>query len=277
MADARLSPKLHLTAEHGYALHHSRQPDFRREWHSHDCGMLLWPRLGSLRTVWHADDGADADHVRGIHTDDAVRAATLARGTALLLPERTTHFTVSRPGRQQHGELYLPAELMRHWRQFGAMQLDATTTTLLDALLTPTLTAATGALLVRAIVEQMLGGRARALPEEPASLARRMMRRFAMALEAEQPLPAIETVAQEFGVSMRQLQRACQLECHASPVTLRRRVLALHARSLLAEGRSLASVSVQLGFATSGHLGRLLRDVGDAGEAGVGQDAPTFS
>lgn len=264
MTDARLSPKLHLTAEHGYALHHSRQPDFRREWHSHDCGMLLWPRLGSLRTVWR-DDPQDSDSgsraLRDATPDVPVHAATLARGTALLLPGSTTHFTVSRPGPQQHGELYLPPDLLRRCHQYGALRLDGSTTAMLDALLTPTLSMLSGALLVRAIVEQMLGGRATALPEEPASLARRMMRRFIGALEAEMPLPSIDAVASEFGVSIRQLQRACQLEFQASPVTLRRRALATHARTLMAEGHALASVSVRLGFASSGHLSRLLREV----------------
>lgn len=37
----RLSPKLPLTAEHGFVVHRSTQSDFRREWHRHDCGMLL--------------------------------------------------------------------------------------------------------------------------------------------------------------------------------------------------------------------------------------------
>ena len=259
MADVRLSPKLHLTAEHGYALHHSRQPDFRREWHAHDCGMLLWPRLGSLRTVWC--DEPHAHEAAGTDTGADPHIATLARGSALLLPTSTTHFTVSRPGRQQHGELYLPAELLRKCQRFGAMRLDAATIAMLDALLAPTLSGPSGALLVRAIVEQILGGRALTLPEEPASLARRMVRRFVAALEAELPLPSIDEVASEFGVSMRQLQRACQLEYQASPVALRRRTMAAHARALLAEGRSLSSVSVQLGFASSGHLGRLLREV----------------
>ncbi len=259
MTEARLSPKLHLTAEHGYALHHSRQPDFRREWHSHDCGMLLWPRLGSLRTVWR---DAGTDHREAASPGGDTHAASLARGAALLLPGSTTHFTVSRLGPQQHGELYLPPEALRTCQQYGALRLDGATLTMLDALLAPTLSASSGALLVRAIVEQMLGGRALALPEEPASLARRMMRRFVVALEAELPLPPIDTVASELGVSIRQLQRACQLEYQASPVTLRRRALAAHARTLMAEGRALSSVSVQLGFASSGHLGRLLREVG---------------
>ncbi|SDC71994.1 AraC-type DNA-binding protein [Cupriavidus sp. YR651] len=252
MADIpRLSPKLHLTADLGYALHYSRQPDFRREWHTHDCGMLLWPRMGSLRTAW--DDRAGEG--------DVPHTATLARGTAVLLPTATTHLTVSQPGRQQHGELYLPPERLRGCRQFGAIHLDAATLAMLEALLTPTLAASSGALLVRAIVEQILAGAPLALPEEPASVALRMVRRFVAALERDAPLPSIDGVASELGVSIRQLQRACQLEFGASPVAVRRRVLATHARTLINEGRTLASVSVQLGFASSGHLGRLLREV----------------
>ena len=49
----------------------------------------------------------------------------------------------------------------------------------------------------------------------------------------------------------------------ASPVSIRRRLLAAHARALLSEGHSLARVSERLGFATSGHLSRLLRTAGE--------------
>ncbi|WP_338127470.1 hypothetical protein [Cupriavidus pauculus] len=43
-------------------------------------------------------------------------------------------------------------------------------------------------------------------------------------------------------------------------MTVRRRVLATHARGLIAQGQSAASVSMDLGFASSGHLHRLLRE-----------------
>ncbi|MCY1540937.1 Helix-turn-helix domain protein [compost metagenome] len=91
-----------------------------------------------------------------------------------------------------------------------------------------------------------------------------MVRRFAQALEWDQPLPLVEDAARDLGVSTRQLQRACHQEFGASPIEVRRRLLAARARALMAEGQALASVSQQLGFATSGHLGRLLRAVPDA-------------
>lgn len=255
MADVpHLSPKLHLTATHGFALHDSRQPGFRRAWHMHDCGMLLWPRMGRLKTVW---DEAAGD-------PDGMHAATLVRGNAVLLPSATSHLTTSEPGRQQHGELYLPPDRLLGCRQFGAIHLDAATIAMLEALLSPTITPSSASWLVRAIVEQVMMGRSLAMPEEPASVALRMVRRFAAALERDLPLPSIDAVASDLGTSIRQLQRACQIEFGASPVTVRRRVLAAHARALIAAGQSPASVSVQLGFATSGHLHRLLREVADA-------------
>ncbi|AZG15889.1 AraC family transcriptional regulator [Cupriavidus pauculus] len=250
-----LSPKLHLTATHGFALHDSRQPSFRREWHTHDCGMLLWPRMGRLKAVWDAaPDDPDTRH-----------AAALVRGTAVLLPASTSHLTASEHARQHHGELYLPPDRMPGGHRMGAMHLDAPTIAMLEALLAPTVTPSSAAWLVRAIVEQLVTSRPLAMPGEPASLARRMLRRFSQALERDLPLPTIDAVAAELGVSIRQLQRACQTECGASPVALRRRVLAAHARAMMAAGRSAASVSVQLGFASSGHLHRLLRDTAGPG------------
>lgn len=249
------SPKLHLVAEHGFALHDSRQADFRREWHTHDCGMLLWPRMGRLKSMWEA---------RADRPDDARAVSTrLVRGDAVLLPARTTHLTVAEAGRQQHGELYLAPEHLRALSHFGAVHLDAATIAMLEALLSPMLAPASAALLVRAIVAQLMAGRPLAVPAEPASVALRMVGRFTAALERDAALPSIEVVAAGLGVSMRQLQRACQLELGASPVAVRRRVLAAHARTLLAEGRPLARVSEQLGFASSGHLTRLLRGSDD--------------
>ncbi|WP_066741705.1 helix-turn-helix domain-containing protein [Cupriavidus sp. D384] len=252
-----LSPKLHLTATHGFALHNSRQPAFRREWHEHDCGMLLWPRQGRLKTVWDAPGKASepAAAVAGSR-----QAATLVRGAAVLLPASTSHLTASEHRQQQHGELYLPPDRMPALR-YGAIHLDGPTVAMLEALLAPNLSTASASWLVRAIVEQIVTSRPMALPDEPASMAHRMVRRFTQALECDQPLPSIDAVASELGVAIRQLQRACQIEYGTTPVAIRRRVLAGHAKALIAAGHSPASVSVQLGFASSGHLHRLLREV----------------
>lgn len=250
-SDPYLSPKLHLTAEHGFALQDSRQPAFSRAWHVHDCGMLLWPRRGRLKTEWNYASGEP----------DALHSAALVRGTAVLLHASTSHLTVSENGRQQHGELYLPPDRLPACRRFGAMHLDAATIAMLEALLAPTISVTSASWLVRAIVEQIMTSRPLAMPEEPASVALGMVRRFQQALQRDLPLPSIDTVASELGVSIRQLQRACQIEFGATPVTVRRRILATHARRLIAQGRPAARVSMDLGFASSGHLHRLLREV----------------
>jgi len=258
-APAHLSPKLHLTATHGFALHDSRQADFRREWHTHDCGMLLWPRMGRLKSVWEPHAGRTGVHGGG---DTLAVTARLVRGDAVLLPAHTTHLTVAEAGRQQHGELYLAPEHLRAFSVFGAVHLDGATVAMLEALLSPVLAPASSAWLVRAIVAQLMSSRPLAAPVAPASLALRMARRFTAALERDGALPSIDAAAAALGVSVRQLQRACQAEFGASPVAIRRRVLAAHARALLAEGHPLARVSEQLGFASSGHLTRLLRASG---------------
>jgi AraC-like DNA-binding protein len=252
---ATLSPKLPLLARHGFALGLSREPHYEFEWHRHDCAMLLWPRLGSLRTAW-LDDGA-----RPAAAQTETETARLIRSTALLLPPGTAHQTKCEAARQQHGELYLAPELLGRGAPLGALRLDAAALALLDALLAPGLSAPSAAHLVPAIVAQLQAAQPLRLVAEPASLPQRMIRRLAAALEADETLPPIDTVAGELGVSTRQLQRSCHQEFGASPVELRRRLLAAHARSLLDAGRPLADVSRQLGFTTSGHLTRLLRGV----------------
>ncbi|MNT34473.1 Helix-turn-helix domain protein [compost metagenome] len=90
-----------------------------------------------------------------------------------------------------------------------------------------------------------------------------MVRRFHQALERDLPLPSIDAVANELGVSIRHLQRACLIEFGVTPVAVRRRILATHARALIAQGQSVARVSLDLGFSSSGHLHRLLREAAD--------------
>lgn len=246
-----LSPKLALTAPSGFALHHSGQPHYTRDWHAHDCAMLLWPVAGGLQATWQAAAAA------------APGAARLARASALLLPAATAHHTRASTPRLQHGELYLAPELLGRQARFGALQLDGAVQALLDALLAPALDARSAAPLVEAIVRQIRFGRSRALAAAPApaGLAERMLQCFAQALDHEQNLPQIDAVAQSLGVSVRQLQRACEQTYGASPVALRRRALAARARALMAQGCTLAQASQALGFASSGHLGRLLRAI----------------
>lgn len=251
---AHLSSKLPLVSQHGFALLHSRQPHYEFEWHTHDCAMLLWPQVGSLRSAWLGEGG-----------DSLAQAsrATLSRDTAVLLPRATAHHTLSGTQRQQHGELYLAPELLRGFDDTArALHLDGATVAMLDALLAPALTPRSAEHLVRAIAGQLMSARSVALPLVRHSLAQRMTRGFALALEGDGAMPSVDAVACELGVSTRQLQRACQQELGASPVEVRRRMLAAHARTLLAGGQPFAEVSLQLGFVTSGHLGRLLRGVG---------------
>jgi len=246
-AGTRLSPKLPLVAERGFALHESRQPHYSFDWHVHDCAMLLWPRQGGLQSSW-----IDA------HEDDA-RSARLARDGALLLPANTAHHTTSVTDRQHHAELYFAPELLRGAGHFGALRLDGATVAMLDALTAPALHPRSAEPLVRAIAAQLLATRPVPLAMDIAPLSGRMARQFAAALHEERPLPSVDAVACMLGVSTRQLQRACTQELGTSPVAVRRQLQAAHARALLQQGLPLAVVSTRLGFATSGHLTRLLR------------------
>ncbi|WP_076998393.1 helix-turn-helix domain-containing protein [Variovorax sp. KK3] len=253
-AVARLSSKLPLVARTGFALGHSRQPHYECEWHSHDCAMLLWPQLGGLRSAW-LDEGAGSAL--------EARTARLTRSTAVLLPSSTAHRTVAETARQHHGELYLAPELVRSLKQPTAIRLDGATLAMLDALLSPALAPRSAEALVRAIVLQLEATKPVALPLQSDSLAQALLRRIASALAQERALPSIDALACELGVSTRQLQRACRQELGTSPIALRRRMLAAHARALLTRGMPFSQVSAQLGFANSGHLGRLLRDAAD--------------
>lgn len=252
-ATVHLSPKLALTAHSGYALHHSGQPDYTRDWHAHDCAMLLWPLAGALQAHWQPADGCDA----------GLAGARLARSSALLLPTATAHHTRASTARLHHGELYLAPELLGRQARFGALRIDGALQALLDALVAPALAGRSAAPLVDAIVQQIRFGPSRALAQAPAlpGVAERMCQRFTQALDREEDLPQIDDVAQALGVSVRQLQRACGQAFGASPVDIRRRLLAARARALMAQGCSLAQASQRLGFASSGHLGRLLRAI----------------
>lgn len=252
---AYLSPKLALAAQSGFALHASGQPHYSRDWHLHDCAMLLWPQTGGLEVAWQAAAAIGESGWQG--------ATRLARSNALLLPATTAHRTRSRTLRQRHGELYLAPERLGGLANFGVLRIDGALQALLDALIAPALSPRSAEPLVDAIVRQLSHGSSRSLPATATlpTLGARMVRRYAQALEWDLPVPLVEEAARDLGVSIRQLQRACQQEFGDSPVDIRRRMQAARARTLLAEGQALASVSQQLGFATSGHLGRLLRAV----------------
>jgi AraC-like DNA-binding protein len=246
---APLSSKRSLMANAGFAVCHNLR--LQPAWHTHDYAMLLWARAGGVKSAW-LDDGTT--------NPSRASSARLSRNTVVLLPSAMPHRTLTEPRSPQHGELYLAPELARGFEARGVMGVDPATVAMLDALFSPWLNAHGAEHLVHALVQQLR----RAPPVDAAlgtsTLTQRMSRNFARALEWGDPLPTVEKAASELGVTMRRLQRECQVELGISPVTLRRRMLADKARSLLALGNSLTVVSQRLGFATSGHLTRLLQD-----------------
>ena len=72
---------------------------------------------------------------------------------------------------------------------------------MLDALLAPALAPRSADALVLAIVMQLASVKPVALTPQRASLAQDMLRRLASALAWEQPLPSIDALACELGVS----------------------------------------------------------------------------
>lgn len=249
--EAFLSSKMPLVMQRGFALRHSRQPQYESHWHLHDCAMLLWTQTGALESSWSREP----------QTPYSAATISLTRGSAILLPPATAHRTTASTARQQHGELYLAPELLRGLRRHGAMRLDGATTAMLDALLSPTLEPQSAEHLVRAVVAQCAAARLVALAPLHRSLVSRMIECFDLALEREEPLPSALDVACSLGVSLRTLQRQCEVEAAASPVAIRRRLLVARARMLLREGQTLAQVSRRLDFSNSGHLTRLIRAV----------------
>jgi AraC-like DNA-binding protein len=249
-----LSSKLAVTADQGYFLRQSSQPNYHFDWHMHDCAMLLWPQVGALDSRWTAEPGT------------APQALQLVRNTALLLPASAAHSTRSHAHRQRHGELYLRPELLGRTRSYGVFRLDAAAVAMLDALAAPALAPAGGEPLVQALMAQLAARQpAQGLhadgTDRTESVPQRMLKCYARALDLETPMPTVQAVADELGVSVRCLQRTCAAELGSSPVTVRRLLLASKARELMAKGLSPARVSPHLGFTHSGHLNRLLRDV----------------
>jgi AraC-like DNA-binding protein len=220
----------------------------------HDCAMLLWPKVGVLDSRWMVEQGATA------------QALQLVRHTALLLPASAAHSTRSKALRQCHGELYLRSELLSCRTRFGVFQLDGAAFAMLEALAAPALAPASGEPLIHALVNQLTArqpaqGLAIMAGRNSALVSRQMLDCYEAALDDERAMPTVEAVAEELGISVRQLQRACAAELGDSPVAVRRRCLALKARQLLAQGMPASEVSQQLCFAHSGHLNRLLHEV----------------
>lgn len=256
---ARMSPKLPLAAQAGFALRVDRQAPYAMQWHMHDCMMLLWPRSGALQSAW-------MDPQAGMAADTPApailpRRMTLARGYALLLPAATPHCTRSTTQRQQHGELYLTPEFVRNCAAHGLLRLDAASVSMLDALLAPAISMRSAALLVPAVVAQLAMSRPAACPRPELPPSRRMATMFRQAIDDGHTPPTIEHIAGVLGVSTRHLQRCCQQEFAMTPVSLRRTLFVREIRRLLKAGYAPSNVSARFGFAHSGHLNRLLRGV----------------
>ena len=243
-----MSAKEGLISASGFAVQAKREAGHDAHWHQHDCAMILWPQLGHLETSWAASEDPQA-----LHT------ARCSRRLALVLPAGTPHRTVATGGKQRHGELYVAPDFLQSPQVGGALALDAASSAMFEALLTTSLSARGADLLVRALLDQLSACRPWQAEPPTARLSDRMVARYASALERAEPMPQIDRVAAELGLSARQLERVCMRELGATPVQVRRRLLAADARRQLLAGTPLASVSAALGFASSGHLTRLLR------------------
>ncbi|WP_082622084.1 helix-turn-helix transcriptional regulator [Bordetella sp. N] len=250
---APLSSKQDLIAQTGFALAASRQPRYAFNWHEHDCAMLLWPRAGVLDSAWRDEAGAR-------------RRGRLVRGQALLLPSYIEHSTRAESVAQQHGELYLAPELLRSCGARGVLLLDGAAQAMLDVLWKPALSPGAAPALIAALIAQLAGSRpAEPLPGEPLGPAQRWISGLRQQLEEGRPLASVADSANMLGISTRTLQRACLDAYGLTPVALRRTLLAQAARQRIALGETPARVSAELGFSSSGHLGRLLRAI-DAGQ-----------
>jgi AraC-like DNA-binding protein len=254
---ARMSPKLPLTAQAGFALRADGQTPYAMQWHMHDCMMLLWPRSGALRSAWLDLEAARAADARA--PARLRRRMTLARGYALLLPAATPHCTRSTTQRQQHGELYLAPDFVRHCPRHGLLCLDAASVSMLDALLAPALSPRSASLLVPAVVAQLAVSRSVASPRPESPPSRRMAAMFQHAIDDGQTPPSIEHVAGVLGISTRHLQRCCQQQFGMTPVSLRRTLFAREIHRLREAGCALSDISARFGFAHGGHVNRLLR------------------
>ncbi|CAM3811178.1 AraC family transcriptional regulator [Bordetella tumulicola] len=244
-----LSSKQKLIAQAGFAFATSREPRYAFHWHEHDCAMLLWPRAGVLDSAWQDDGGTR-------------RRGRLVRGQALLLPSYFKHSTRAESVAQQHGELYLAPELLRNCNASGVLQLDGAAQTMLDALWKPALSPSALPALISALIAQLGSSRPiEVLLAGSPNLAQRWVDALREKLEEGHSPPAVADSADALGVSTRTLQRACLTAYGLPPVALRRILVAQAARQRIALGEAVARVSTDLGFSSSGHLGRLLRAI----------------
>src|SRR5690606_23045967 len=146
---APLSSKFAVTAALGFALKQSSEPNYRFEWHQHDCAMLLWAQRGALDSRWLEGEQLNSP---GLVVPQARR---LVRHIALLLPAHAAHSTRSDTSRQRHGELYLRPELLHGRTRWGSFRLDGASLAMLDALSAPALAPACAEPLVHVLLAQL--------------------------------------------------------------------------------------------------------------------------
>src|SRR5690606_21548346 len=115
--------------------------------------------------------------------------------------------------------------------------------------------------LIQAFIQQLARSRPLLADPAPTSALEKLVQFFQGGLESGDTLPSIDAAALALGMSTRSLQRQCFEQSGVTPETLRRRMQADAARTLLAKGTPLSEVSAHLGFANSGHLNRLLNTV----------------
>ncbi|QIL74270.1 helix-turn-helix transcriptional regulator (plasmid) [Diaphorobacter sp. HDW4B] len=259
-----MSAKRDLLASDGFLLSGNKQPEYQFNWHEHDCSMLLWVSAGSLESRWHGtQETVAANKALTGGTLISESQLTLQPGMALLLPAVTAHANRARTHQQQHGQLYLEPDLLRHCPVRGAFYLDAPARSMLATLTMPGLSPASRQQLVRALLPQLEHGHPVVFADSAeTSIAQRLSQLIGAALDEGQRPPSLESMASVLGMSMRSLQRHCLQEFGCSPVQLRRHLIAQAATQMLDSGIRLAEASHQLGFSSSGHLSRLLSSVG---------------
>lgn len=228
--------------------------DERREYasplHRHDCAMLFVPLCGQF----------DVD------TGSTGQSIGLLPGWAALVGPEISHGSRSTRGGQRHAEIYvdpdwLATQLRPSLPASGAAitRLTPTAHSILRVLAVSPASAARNHL-VQALCAEVVAA-PRALTNRPGTDAAAAFRQTVeTSLDLGEAPPRCDAFARSAGLSARQLQRLCLARFGLAPAALRRTLVAQRARAMLAGGAALAAVSDALGFASSGHLGRLLKE-----------------
>jgi AraC family transcriptional regulator len=95
---AHVSPKFSDMSAGVFRFEISEGSGYVQDWHSHDCHMLLLPRLGGLL----------------LSTELNTTPVHLSRQSFSLVPADFDHSTQSAPGREKHVALYIDSDYIRH-------------------------------------------------------------------------------------------------------------------------------------------------------------------